>query len=294
MKTIKFFLAAITFFAAITLLGTAQAQINLLEPPQVADTNPLLRTTGPNTVGKGRLQLSGDASFYGFRQKMEMFDGTIHHYNARVSGGGLGLRIGLGSRVELLAGFSGSYERYHYEFDLTSTTDTVIDNAYPRLAPSLGLKLMLYEGGNGWVPQVSASLVYSHHLVKYSDSDWDTPGGGNFAALGFQFRNHLGSRWVLDYGFSYALGKDGPLGYNIVYASQSDNPFQFNIMARCLVTDKLMVSFGMENVGGAAEVLWQATPNLQLKAQGGLAAGLGPSHGMLETNALVGFNWMLR
>ena len=119
MKTIKFFLAAITFFAAITLLGTAQAQINLLEPPQVADTNPLLRTTGPNTVGKGRLQLSGDASFYGFRQNMEMFDGTIHHHNARVSGGGLGLRIGLGSRVELLAGFSGYYERYHHEFDLT-------------------------------------------------------------------------------------------------------------------------------------------------------------------------------
>ena len=31
-----------------------------------------------------------------------------------------------------------------------------------------------------------------------------------------------------------------------------------------------------------------------IKAQGGLAAGLGLRHGMLETNALVGFNWMLR
>jgi hypothetical protein len=65
-------------------------------------------------------------------------------------------------------------------------------------------------------------------------------------------------------------------------------------MARWLAADKLMVSFGMENVGGVAEVMWQATPTLQLKAQGGIAAGIGPRDGILETNALVGFNWMMR
>ena len=137
-------------------------------------------------------------------------------------------------------------------------------------------------------------MVYSHQLVRYSNHGWDTPGGGKSVVLGFQFRNHLGSRWVLDYGLSYAFGKDRPLGTNTVYARQSDKPFQFNIMARWLATDKLMVSFGMENVGGTAEVLWQATPNLQIKAQGGLAAGIGFRQGILETNALVGFNWMLR
>ncbi len=299
MKTIKHTIAAIVFFAAITLLGTAQAQINLLEPPQVADTNPLLRTTGPNTVGKGHLQLSGAATWY----KLNMYDqitiGTYdskalelvmeHHFH-RELGGGLTLRYGLGNRFELMAGLSGADIRYRYDF----SSGVVYSDTMPMLNPVLGVKMLIYEGGLGWVPQVSASLVYSHQLVKYSNSDWDTPGGGFFTALGFQFRNHFGSRWVLDYGLSYAFGKDHPLGTNTVYARQSDNPFQFNFMARWLATDRLMISAGMENVGGVAEALWQVTPNLQLKAQGGLAAGLGLRHGMLETNALLGINWMLR
>ncbi len=295
-KNDKSTLIALAFFAVLTLISmaTTHAQVNLLAPIHTPDTNPLLSTTGPNTVGKGHLQLSGDANFYSFRQNMEMSDATVHHHNIRVFGGSLGLRFGLGSRLELSAGFSGAFEHYHFEFDWTATTDTVIDNTTPRLEPSLGLKLMLYEGGYGWVPQVSASLVYSHQLIRYSDDGWDTPGGGMFAALGFQFRNHLGNRWVFDYGLSYAFGKDRPLGSYIVYASQRDNPFQFNFMARWLATDKLMISAGMENVGGVAEVMWQATPNLQLKVQGGLAAGVGFRTGVLETNAQVGVNWMIR
>ena len=296
-KNIKPTFAAIAFFMAITLIGGAHAQINLLEPPQVADTNPMLRTTGPNTVGKGHLQLSGAATWYSLSRDREEYmavpingSHTVSiHDTYRDLGGGLTLRYGLGHRFELMAGLSGAYTRYHYTFSSGESSDTL-----PMLNPMLGVKMLIYEGGLGWVPQVSASLAYSHLLCRYSDGDWDTPGGGNFAALGFQFRNHLGSRWVLDYGFSYAFRKDRHLGTNTVYARQSDKPFQFNIMARWLATDKLMVSFGMENVGGTAEVLWQATPNLQIKAQGGLAAGLGLRHGMLETNALVGFNWMLR
>lgn len=297
MKTIKHTIAAIVFFSAITLLGTAQAQINLLEPPQVADTNPLLRTTGPNTVGKGHLQLSGAATWYSLsRDREEYMAVPINgshtdsiHDTYRDLGGGLTLRYGLGNRFELMAGLSGAYTRYHYTFSSGEFSDTL-----PMLNPVLGVKMLIYEGGLGWVPQVSASLVYSHQLVRYSNYGWDTPGGGKSVMLGFQFRNHLGSRWMLDYGLSYAFGKDRPLGVNTVYVRQSDKPFQFNIMARWLATDKLMVSFGMENVGGTAEVLWQATPNLQIKAQGGLAAGIGFRQGILETNALVGFNWMLR
>lgn len=297
MKTIKHTIAAIVFFATITMLGTAQAQINLLEPPQVADTNPLLRTTGPNTVGKGHMQLSGAATWYGFSNDREEYvavpiNGSntvkIHDTYSDI-GGGLTLRFGLGNRFELMAGLSGAYTRYHYTFSSGESSDTL-----PMLNPKLGVKMLIYGGGLGWVPQVSASLVYSHQLVRHSGYGWDTPGGGKYMALGFQFRNHLGSRWVLDYGLSYAFGKDRPLGITTVYVRQSDKPFQFNIMARWLATDKLMVSFGMENVGGTAEVLWQATPNLQIKAQGGLAAGLGFRQGVLETNALMGLNWMLR
>lgn len=293
MKTIKHTFAAIVFFAAITLLGTAQAQINLLEPPQVADTNPLLRTTGPNTVGKGHLQLSGAATWYSLSGDREAPINGSHtvsiHDTYRDLGGGLTLRYGLGNRFELMAGLSGAYTRYHYTFSSGEFSDTL-----PMLNPMLGVKMLIYEGGLGWVPQVSASLVYSHQLVKYSNSDWDTPGGGFFTALGFQFRNHLGSRWVLDYGLSYAFGKDRLLGTNTVYARQSDKPFQFNIMARWLATDRLMISAGMENVGGVAEALWQATPALQLKAQAGFAAGLGFRTGIMEANALLGVNWMIR
>ena len=297
MKTIKHTIAAIVFFATITMLGTAQAQINLLEPPQVADTNPLLRTTGPNTVGKGHMQLSGAATWYGFSNDREEYvavpiNGSntvkIHDTYSDI-GGGLTLRFGLGNRFELMAGLSGAYTRYHYTFSSGESSDTL-----PMLNPKLGVKMLIYGGGLGWVPQVSANLIYSHKLIRYSNDAWDTPGGGKYTALGFQFRNHLGSRWVLDYGLSYAFGKDRPLGITTVYVRQSDKPFQFNIMARWLATDKLMVSFGMENVGGTAEVLWQATPNLQIKAQGGLAAGLGFRQGVLETNALLGINWMLR
>ena len=75
---------------------------------------------------------------------------------------------------------------------------------------------------------------------------------------------------------------------------QHDRRFQFNLMARWLATDRLMVSAGMENVGGVAEVMWQATPALQLKAQAGFAAGLGFRTGIMEANALLGVNWMIR
>ena len=51
---------AIVFFAIMTFIGavSAQAQVNLLDPIHTPDTNPLLSTTGPNTVGKGHLQLN--------------------------------------------------------------------------------------------------------------------------------------------------------------------------------------------------------------------------------------------
>lgn len=297
-KNDKSTLMALALFAGMTLIGvaTTQAQVNLLAPIHTPDTSPLLSTTGPNTVGKGHLQLSGDANFYSFRQNTEMSDATVHHQNIRVFGGGLGLRFGLGSRLELSAGFSGAFEHYHYEFNWTATTDTVIDNTLPKLEPSLGVKMMLYEGGYGWVPQVSAYWFYRHRLCRYRDSKWDTPIGGMGNVLGLQFRNRMGSRWVLDYGLSYCFSDARSLGIgaNTVYALQRDNPFQFNWMVRWLATDKLMVSAGMENVGGVAEVMWQATPSLQLKVQGGLAAGIGFRTGALETNALAGVNWMIR
>ena len=293
---------AIVFFAIMTFIGavSAQAQVNLLAPIHTPDTNPLLSTTGPNTVGKGHLQLSGMASWYGLSWDREEYvnipwdlysSPTVNvHDTYRELGGGLTLRYGLGSRFELMAGLTGADMRYHCDFSSSVNGDTL-----PMLMPSLGLKMMLYEGGKEWMPQVSAYWVYRHKLVG-NDGEWDSPIGGRANVLGLQFRNRLGSRWALDYGVSYNFSDAQRLGVNsrTVYAVQHDRRFQFNLMARWLATDRLMVSAGMENVGGVAEVMWQATPALQLKAQAGFAAGLGFRTGIMEAKALLGVNWMIR
>lgn len=281
------------FFAVMTIVCVAstQAQVNLLETIHVADTNPLLSTTGPNTVGKGHLQLSGQASWFSFSQDREEYatDGSfipVHDY-WRELGGGIGLRYGISNRFELFAHVAGVYERGHFEF-----SNGVYNDTAQIYTPSLGLKMMLFEGGHGWEPQVSAYALIDLSVVKHGNQ-WYVPGNGIEPVMGLQCRNRLGRRWTLDYGISYRFNTR-PVGSNAVYALQRDKPFQFYWMARWLATDRLMVSAGMENVGGVAEVMWQATPDLQLKVQGGLAAGVGFRTGMLENRALVGINWMLR
>lgn len=288
-------LMAVVFFAAMTIIGalTCQAQVNLLDPIHSPDTNPLLSTTGPNTIGKGHLQLSGQASWFGFSNDWEEYatNGSAipgHDY-WRELGGGIGLRYGIGNRFELFANMSGAHARDRFAFSFGTFSDTLTT-----FTPSLGLKMMLFEGGHGWEPQVSAYALIDVPMVNINNSGFDVAGNGGQPVLGLQFRNRLGRRWALDYGASYRFNTGRPIGNTIVYALQRDKPFQFNIMARWLATDRLMVSAGMENVGGVAEVLWQATPTLQLKAQGGLAAGVGFRTGMLETNALMGINWMLK
>ena len=293
-KNDKSTLMAVVYFAIMTLISVAatQAQVNLLDPIHSPDTNPLLSTTGPNTVGKGHLQLSGEASWYSWAQELEMYNGnvtSIHRDNYRELGGGIGLRYGLGSRFELFGRVAGGQSQYHYELD-----STTLNGTQPQFISSLGLKMMLNEGGHGWVPQVSvfAKVDLPRRAIYSADGQVDYALAIE-PALGMQLRNHLGSRWVLDYGVSYGFFKS-PFGVRRVYALQRDNPLQFNLMARWLATDKLMISAGMENMGGKAEVLWQATPTLQIKVQGGIAGGVGFRTGMLETNALLGVNWMLR
>ena len=293
-KNDKSTLMAFVFFAIITLVSVAasQAQVNLLDPIHSPDTNPLFSTTGPNTIGKGHLQLSAAATGYIWRQEMEMYNGdalSVYHDRYQEFGGGIGLRYGLGSRFELFTHMAGAHSQYNYELDTTTLNGT-----QPQLIPSLGLKMMLNEGGHGWVPQMSLfARVDMPRKARYIDYGHVDYALAIEPVLGMQFRNRLGRRWVLDYGLSYSFFKK-TIGVRRVYALQRDNPLQFNLMARWLATDRLMISAGMENVGGVAEVLWQATPDLQLKVQGGIAAGVGFRTGIMETNALLGVNWMLK
>ena len=294
-KTITPTVSSIAFLVAITLTFATQAQVNLLDPLHSPDTNPLLSTTGPNTVGKGHLQLSGAATWYSFSQNREVYPSIIgvdsknttvmaHDFSHEL-GGDIGLRYGLGSRFELMASVCGARNEYRYEFSSGTYSDTG-----HLLTPSLGLKVMLYRGED-WVPQLSAFARIDVPMARFGDK-WDVLGNGAEPVLGLLFRNRLGKRWTLDYGLSYRF-KERLVG-NAVYVAQRDKPFQFDIMARWLANDRLLVSFGMENLGGKAEVMWQATPTLQLKAQGGFAAGFGMNQGVMETNALVGVNWMLQ
>lgn len=276
----------IMLYVALTLTGVmaGHAQVNLLDPIHIPDTNSLLSTTGPNTLGKGHLQLSCEATWYDWQQNLETYNGVIHHHSYREVGGGLGVRYGLGNRFELFGHLEGVYSQHYFEL-----MDTILKGSIPLFVPSLGIKMMLHEGGHGWIPQVSLFA----QVGMPSNNRGLT---GQFPidpVLGFQFRNRLNNRWMLDYGISYCFN-DLSFGSFNAYPLQRDNPLQFNLMARWLATDRLMVSAGMENVGGVAEVLWQTTPTLQLKAQVGLSAGMGFRSGITETSALLGINWMLK
>jgi len=55
-----------------------------------------------------------------------------------------------------------------------------------------------------------------------------------------------------------------------------------------------MLSVGVEDGWGIAELRWQASDALQLKAQASIDGGIGAELGMLQTFAVAGFSWMIK
>lgn len=286
--------AAIVFFAIMTLvgIGTANAQINLLEQTLQPDSNSLTATTGPNTIGADRLQLSGNLGWSHFDYHDDYF--TINPDNSMTEvnkssvmnafGLGAGLRYGIGNIFELYLNPSGSmYSLRNRENDSIETQDL------KTLGITFGGKLRFYEGGHGWVPSMAifaslTALTYtrSGDNSTYSDNLYCTP------SLGLQFRNRFGGRWLLDYS----------LGVNI-YSGNAQNykptgAFDYSVMLRWLPTDRLMLGAGIDDNYGLFEVLWQATPALQVKAQAGVSGGVGLGSGMFYSYANAGINWMIK
>lgn len=286
-KENKIAIAAVLFFVAVTMLGgPANAQINLLEPLHHPDTNLLFATTGPNTIGAGKMQFSGDAHWHGFNINLEYPDGMHHSWYTHY-GSNLGLRLGIGNRFELLAGLDVANSSFRYEL-----SDTIFTGASFLLNPSAEVKFMLYEGGHVWVPQIAVTASLAVPFYGKVDAGFGNHAIGPVYAFGLKFRSRLSQRWLLDYAVRYnnkSLGLDG--GHISQYYLSS---WQYSIMARWLATNRLMIGFGLEDMGGRGEVMWQATENLQLRAQFNVTAGFSRTDGILESSALLGINWMLR
>lgn len=285
-KNFKTTLAAIAFLASTSIIPT-HAQINLLEPLQRVDTNLLLATTGPNTVGGGRLQVGATADGMMNRLVTSGVNTTTYGSLIAILGGNTSLRFGIGDRLELKAVFATSRGAFFEYTDPQLHTRKKIDMRGAE--GMLGAKMLLMEGGRGWLPQVALAAQFgmqrNHGTIYNRDTSYSRFLGG--AEL--QMRNRLGHRWVLD----YSIGIGHPYSLDI---RTERTLFDYSLMARWLATDRLLVGFGIDNGYGRAELTWQAAPALQLRAAAGLSIGegLGFIDQIVDANATLGVSWMIK
>lgn len=276
--------AALLFFAAMTVVGvtTAHAQDTV---------NSLVSTTGPNVLGSGHIQWNTNLQwdhmrYYGFHSYSQLFDS----YGAKT-----GFRFGIGNRAELTLGV----EAYHYNYKTNrnaSGRDATVMDHYSlapdnlSIAPSVGARLLLYEG-KGWLPKVtfntSVALATVRGLLWIEDETLVQP------TIGLSFRNDLGKGWMLDYALNYTWNDSYPTQFS---------PAAFSLFARWLATDRLLLSAGFstsswaETFRGVFEARYLVSPDLQLTLQGGVSggSGLGIWNGDIQTDLLAGVSWMLK
>lgn len=286
-KNHKTLVSALAFFAAVALVGVnpANAQIDLLHQTCQPDTNPLLATSGPNTVGAGHLQLSGALTwdYLGFESTLHTLENDYQQgkniYNNY--GAGVSLRYGLGQYFELNASVDGAYSH-----SISNFGDTIINEYGKAFSPCIGAKFYFYQGGGDpWVPRMALAAGLSTLMSVHNGNFYI-----NYIAprLDLQFRNRLGRRWTLD----YSVGVDAAptrLGIRSKYGF-----IRYSLFTRWLATDRLLFSAGVENGEGRLEMLYQVKPDLQLSAHAAVSAIAGFEMGMLQTYAAVGVNWMLK
>lgn len=267
---------ALLFFAAMAFVGatTANAQDTV---------NPLIATTGPNVLGAGHIQ-------WNTALKWDHIKTAIQE---DIYGANTDLRFGIGSRAELTLGVKA----YHYDFkSLPILNGTVLDNRhlfndYTGIAPSVGARLLLYEG-KVWLPKVTFYTTVA--LANITGRKWTADETLVQPTIGLSFRNNLGKGWMLDYTLDFSWNRHFP--------RQDYYPASLSVFARWLATDRLLLSAGFSTPGwveifkGVFEVRYLATPNLQLTLQGGLSggSGLGAVSSTVETNLLAGVSWMIK
>lgn len=268
---------ALLFFAAMVLVGatTANAQDTV---------NPLIATTGPNVLGAGHIQ-------WNTAMKWDHFKTAIQE---DIYGANTDLRFGIGSRAELTLGVRAYHEDFN--LDISGYNGTVMDDRHlfddnTGIAPSVGARLLLYEG-KAWLPKVT--FYTSVALATITGRKWTADETLVQPTIGLSFRNNLGKGWMLDYTLDFS--------WNRHYPHQDYPPASLSVFARWLATNRLLLSAGFSTPGwaeifkGVFEVRYLATPNLQLTLQGGLSggSGLGAVSSTVETNLLAGVGWMIK
>ena len=259
-------LCAVAYFVMMTMVVSFAAKA------QNDTVNPLISTTGPNVLDAGKLQLNGEMTWF-------------HYYNyfnhADELGAGAGLRWGIGNRAELTFGVK------HEIFNMVGS-DTITDSY--RTTPSLGARLMLYEG-NKVLPTITFQTGVALPIGR--NVNW-----GRFddthlqPSMVIQFRNRIGRRWMIDYAF-------GIEWYTPQFSTHMYGDFLYSVAARWVASDRLMLGIVVAdrylNSGCGLEVLYQATPTLQLGAKANFSGIFdGFSAPVNNFNATVGINWMLK
>ena len=271
MKHIVFLLVA-TFFAFNL---SAQTDTSSSQP---SDENPLFQTTGANVIGAGKIELNGALDYYYFSKDYP--EDNPYHLRIDRFGANLGARFGIGHRAELSVSLAGS--------TAASEQNLTRHNFFSSgtLTPSVGARLLLF-GGRKWIPMVTFHTQISFPMSffpKYFKSSFQ------YAVqplIALQFRNRIGQKWALDYSLGYMWGQSVP-------ASHLLGALRYSIFARCLITDRFMLGFGIENSGAKIEALWQLKPDLQLKAQSSFSAAFGGGMQSFESYSLIGINWMIK
>lgn len=263
-------LLAIVFFALMAFAATATAQNDTV--------NPLVATTGPNVLGAGHIQWNNSLEYLHDENNL-----GAYKYNSHSFGFATGFRFGIGSRAELTLNLSGQY----------NTFDNVHFHNTTGVAPSVGAKLLLYEGTR-WLPQTSFYTSVSNYFYQNAFNEkWSTLVQPQ---IGFLFRNHLGKKWMIDYSLGYSWNRYSTDDY-IDFASQID----YSLYLRQITTKGTMFSIGISNknsaraFAGDIEVRHQFNDNLQTYLQIALAAGHGSNAGIADRlHGLLGLSWMLK
>ncbi len=287
-KNIKPAIAAVAILVCMTLIGigTAQAQIDLLHQTHQTDSNRLLAVTGPATIGPRHMLLEGNLSWsYNYHESdlMALNGSLVPSQNTfKMFGGGATLRYGIGKIFEVSVGLDGSWgnETNHIGNNRDETF-------YRGFAPSVGMKLCVYEG-EGWRPQMAVKASFRQPLWVYDDGTLGAAGDFGNPYAGLEFRNRLGRHWALDYSVGYSR-----MPRTVGAVSYAHN-VSYSLFGRWLPSERMMLSVGVEDGWGIAELRWQASDALQLKAQASIDGGIGAELGMLQTFAVAGFSWMIK
>lgn len=265
------FLAVLFFGVMICFSATvAKAQSDTI--------NPLFSTTGPNVLGAGHLQWNTSLDYYHLTR--ESFSNSFPTIRSNGYGLSSGLRFGVGDRAELTFDVGGAY----------NTFDTTYFHNTTGVTPAVGAKLLLYEG-KGWLPMTAFFTHVSLPVLQNAFS------GKRFyrvqPEIGFQFRNTLGSKYVIDYSLGVAWN-------NASDAWNDPNSLaQYSLYFRKLVSSRHTFGVGFDNNNaahafeGCFEALWQATDNLQLQAKIGISAGVGRDSFADNISGLIGVSWMI-